>query len=303
MGLAVNKAFNLLSDKLQSWINAAIKWIPNLVVGIIVLLVFFGIGWIIRKAVKKSLHKVTSNRLVIGLLETIAGVIVIAIGAFFALNLIGLGGVVTTLLAGAGVLGLALGFAFQDIASNFMSGVMLSLRHPFGIGDLIESNGYFGVVHQMNLRETIIKDPEGKLIYIPNKNVLNNPFENYTWNSERRIDLDCGVSYGDDLKKAKKLAIEAVEESLDNLVEGRDIQLVYKEFGASSINFEIRFWVHYTKHFEFMSGRSRAIIAIKEKFDENDIMLPFPTRTLDFGVGGGRNLDEVNVNLGSESNE
>ncbi len=302
MDLGVNQAYELLSEKLQNWINTAIELVPNIIAALLILLLFFGIGWLIRKVVSRSLNRVTKNKAVVHLLETIAGVIVIAAGAFIALSILQLDGAVTTLLAGAGVVGLALGFAFQDIAANFMSGIMLSIRHPFGLGDIIESNGHFGAVHEINMRCIIIKDPEGQLVYIPNRLVLENPFENYTWNSERRIDLDCGVSYGDDLEKAKKLAIEAVG-TLENLIEDRDIELVYKEFGGSSINFEIRFWIHYTKHFKFMTGRSEAIMAIKKKFDENDIMIPFPIRTLDFGIRGGEKLDTMLTERAADSND
>ncbi len=301
MNLGVNKAFELLSEKLQTWINEAIQLIPNVIAALLILLVFFLIGWIIRRVVSKSLHRVTSNRAVVHLLETIAGIVVIGAGIFIALGILQLDGAVTTLLAGAGIIGLALGFAFQNIAANFMSGVIISVRHPFSIGDMIESNDYYGYVHDINLRCTILRTTQGQLVYIPNQDILNNPFVNYTWNNERRIDLSCGVSYGDDLEKAQKLAVEAIE-GLDDYKKDRPIQVVFKEFGGSSVNFDIRFWVHFDKNFDFIEPQSDAIMAIKKKFEENDIMIPFPTRTLDFGVRGGEKLDSMLASRESNSN-
>src|SRR5699024_1111117 len=130
MNLGINQAYNLLVDKLSGWLNTAIKMLPNLVAAILILVVFYGLGWLIRKAVSRALNKVTNNKAVIGLLETIAGVVVIAAGIFVALGVLNLDGTVTSLLAGVGVIGLALGFAFQDIAANLMAGIIISIRHP-----------------------------------------------------------------------------------------------------------------------------------------------------------------------------
>lgn len=301
MKLGLNKAFNLLADKLQTWINTAIQLIPNIVAAILILLVFFGIGWLIRKVVTKTLHQVTSNKAVISLLETISGIFVVAVGVFIALGVLQLDGWVTTLLAGAGVIGLALGFAFQSIAANFISGIILSIRHPFGIGDMIESNDYYGYVHEINLRCTIIRTTQGQLAYIPNQELLGSPFVNYTWNNQRRVDLECGVSQGDDLRKAKRLAIEAVE-SIDNYNSERDVELFYTSFGASSMDFVIRFWVHFRKNPDFLSARSEAIMAIRDSFDENNISTPFPIRTLDFAMKGGKRLNEELVTADKEIN-
>ena len=290
--MEITDAYNLIADKLETWIDTFIQMLPNLAVALIVLIVFYVIGKLVRKAVNKLLNKVTKNKTIIHLLETIVGVMVIGIGVFIALSILQLDGAVTSLLAGAGIIGLALGFAFQDIASNFISGIILSIRHPFGIGDIIETNGFYGSVEKMNLRNTIIRTPQGQIVYIPNKSVFENPLENFTSSGERRIDLSCGVSYGDDLEKAKEVAVEAIK-TLDNYDASKDIEFYYDEFGGSSINFKVRFWVNFKKNPDYWSARSDAIIAITKAFDEHDIMIPFPIRTLDFGIRGGEKLDAM----------
>jgi len=284
--------FSKVFDKIHGWYTTGFKYLPNFVVAILVLVVFYGIARMIRKLVSHLMHNVTHNKTIIDLLETISGVIVIAIGLFIALSVLRLSGAVTSLLAGAGVIGLALGFAFQDIAANFISGIFISIRHPFGKGDIIESKGYYGTVQKINLRCTLIRTPQGQVVYVPNKDVYGEALINYTENFERRIDLSCGVSYGDDLEKAKRVAIEAVE-SLDNYNDDRDVQFLYDEFGGSSINFKIRFWVDFQSNMDYLTARSDAIIAITKKFDEEDIMIPFPIRTLDFGIRGGEKLDSM----------
>ncbi len=144
----------------------------------------------------------------------------------------------------------------------------------------------------MNLRNTIIRTPEGQIVYIPNKSVFENPLENFTSSGVRRVDLSCGVSYGDDLEKAREVAIEAVK-GLENYNEDKGIDFYYEEFGGSSINFNIHFWVNFRRNPDYLSARSEAIIAITKAFDENDIMIPFPIRTLDFGIRGGEKLNTM----------
>ena len=276
--------------KLESWLDTIISMLPEMVMALLVLIIFLIIGKLIRKATHKLLSKATMNRTVIDLLETVAGLLVVGVGIFIALSVLNLDGAVTSLLAGAGIVGLALGFAFQDIASNFISGIILTIRHPFGIGDIIETKDIYGTVQKLNLRNTILKTPQGQIVYIPNKIVFENPLTNFTARGQRRIDLACGVSYGDDLTKARKLAIEAIE-SLENYNADRDILFFYEEFGGSSVNFKVCFWVNFRTNPDFLDMRSEAIMAIHKTFEENDIMIPFPIRTLDFGIRGGEKLD------------
>ena len=292
LSLDMNNAYDLVVGKLEAWLSTAIEMLPNMALALLVLILFYVVGRLLRNFVRTLLEKATTNKTVIDLAETVMSVIIIGIGGFFALSILNLDGTVTSLLAGAGIIGLALGFAFQDIAANFISGLLLSIRHPFGIGDIIKSNDYYGTVQKLNLRNTIIKTPQGQIVYIPNKVVYENPFTNYTKNYERRIDLECGISYGDDLEKVKKVATEAIE-SIEQRNSARDVEFFFKEFGGSSINFVVRFWVDFRTNPDFWAPQSEAIMVLKKAFDENDIMIPFPIRTLDFGIRGGEKLNTM----------
>jgi small conductance mechanosensitive channel len=215
----------------------------------------------------------------------------VATGIFVALSILQLDKAVTSLLAGAGIIGLALGFAFQDIAANFVSGVLMAIRRPVRLGDVIESNSYFGSVVNINLRSTIIRTMQGQHVHIPNKDIFNKPIVNYSEEGKRRIDLKCGVSYGDDLEKVKKIVLEAIT-SIDYLITKDEITFFYKEFGDSSINFEVRYWVNFKKQPDYLAAPSDGVMRIKKAYDENNIMIPFPIRTLDFGIKGGEILNE-----------
>src|SRR5690606_14071352 len=152
---------------------------------------------------------------------------------------------VTSILAGAGIIGLALGFAFQDIAGNFISGIFISFRRPFNIGDLIESQDYRGRVKKVNLRDTVIVTVEGNTVILPNKNLFQNPIRNFDSSGRRRMDLSVGVSYGDDLEKVKRIVMEAVD-SIPLKSPKDETTFFYREFGDSSINFDVRIWLKST---------------------------------------------------------
>jgi small-conductance mechanosensitive channel len=288
----ISNAYKLIVNKIEEWISTAIAMLPNFIVALLVLVVFYGLSRVLRRGITHALHTITVNKTITNLLEKITSVLVIGTGAFIALSILNLDGAVTSLLAGAGIIGLALGFAFQDIAANFMSGILLSLRQPFRIGDVIQTNDYYGKVEKLNLRSTLLNTPQGQTIYIPNKIVYDSPLENFTDNNKRRVDLACGVSYGDDLEKVKKVALDAVE-GLDCLDDSEEVTLYFNEFGNSSINFHIRFWIDFDTPWQFASAQSAAIMSIKKAFDDHDIMIPFPIRTLDFGIRGGEKLNTM----------
>jgi small conductance mechanosensitive channel len=205
---------------------------------------------------------------------------------------------VASLLAGAGIVGLALGFAFQDIAANLMAGVYLSVRRPFRRGHLIKAQDYFGIVQEVNLRWTELLTQQGQLVLIPNKQVFENPIMNYTARGSRRVDITLGVSYGDDLEKARRVALEAVA-ALPGLLPDKPVEMFYEEFADSSIDFTIRFWIPFQSQKDYLAARSEAMIRIKKAFDAAGIRIPFPTRTLDFAVRGGETLGEMLEEVGA----
>jgi small conductance mechanosensitive channel len=279
-------------DKVGDWSDALVANLPNIVVAILVMLLAFGLSLMAVRIAKKASHRWVSTEQLSTLIVALTRMIVLAVGLFLALEVLKLGKAVTSLLAGIGVLGIALGFAFQDIAANFMSGVILSIRHPFEIGDIVELDGHFGTVEQTNLRATVLRLFSGQTVILPNKSVLQNAIKNYS-SGERRVELDIGVSYCDDLEKVERVALEAVD-GLEGRDPERDAQVLFVGFGSSSIDFSLRFWTKMNgQGSDFLIARSKAVIAIKKAFDREGITIPFPIRTLDFGEVGGEKLADV----------
>lgn len=288
----LTQAYDLILDKLTSWGMAFIAMLPNLLLALVVFCVFWYLAKGARKVAYKATMRISHNQEISDLIAAMTRFGVTVVGLFIALGLLNLDKTVTSLLAGVGVVGLALGFAFQDSAANFISGVMLAFRSPFSIGQFVETNGVLGVVDSVNLRSTILRRTDGQIIYIPNKDVFQNTIINYSQVSSRRVDLPVGVSYADDLQKVKRIAAEAVS-GVHNRVADREVEVFFEAFGGSSIDLLIRFWIDFTEPIDYFKARSEAILAVKSAFDAAGITIPFPIRTLDFGISGGEKLSAM----------
>ena len=290
--MEIKSYYDIILKKLIGWSEQLVDMLPNFVLAIIVLVAFVFVGRLIRKLIRKLLERTLNNTSLSSIISKVVYVMVLIIGSFVSLSLLNLDKTVSSLLAGAGIIGLALGFAFQDIATNFIAGFFMAVKRPFKIGQVIHCEGQSGVIKHIGIRTTEIISFQGQEVIIPNKILFQNPLTNDSENIYKRIDLNVGVSYGEDLERVREIAIEAVK-NIPNIQKDKDIDLVYLAFGASSIDFRIMIWVEFKSQLDFLKSQSEAIIAIKKAFDKQDIMIPFPIRTLDFGIKGGEKLNEI----------
>ncbi|WP_366183236.1 mechanosensitive ion channel [Flavobacterium ovatum] len=295
----INKISSLITDKITDWFEALILLLPNIVMAAIVLAIGIYIAKFVRKLTTKLITKISNNLTLNNLFSSIVYFIFIGIVIFTVLTILNLDKAVTSILAGAGILGLALAFAFQDIAANFMSGIFISFRKPLKVGDIVQIKEYMGKVKVINLRDTVLETFQGKTVIIPNKEVFQNPIENYTILQKRRFDLSVGVSYGDDLEKVRDITLNAVSD-IEGLSKEDEITVIFVEFGDSSVNLSIRMWINTPEQSVYNKVGSEAIIKIKKAYDANDIMIPFPIRTLDFGIKGGTALSEMALQIAKE---
>lgn len=290
----VDEAFGKIWVKLDGWIDGLITMLPNLVVALVLLIVSFGVAKLGRYVTCQILRRLRVSESATNLVGRVVQIGVVIVGLAIALSVLELDKAVTSLLAGVGIVGLALGFAFQDLASNFISGIALSLRsrYPFRIGDLVETNEVLGIAERVYLRNTIIRTLDGHAVVIPNRKIFENKLLNYSGDPYRRVDIPCGISYGEDLREVKRIVTEAIT-SIDGRIEERGVDFFWTGYGDSSIDFEVRFWIPFYKQTDFLAARSEAVMRIKEAFNDNGITIPFPIRTLDFGIKGGEKLDEM----------
>ena len=198
-------AVNLVVDKLQDWLTRAVELLPNFLVALLIVVAFAFLAKLVRKVVKKLLRRITDSKAAVQMLASLASIAVIAVGVFFALGVLQLDKTVTSLLAGAGVIGLALAFAFQDLASNLVAGFYLSFKRPMKCGDLVETNDVLGIVQEVDLRSTKIRTGDGQIVHIPNKEIFENKFTNYTESRSRRVNVVVGVDLSEACRQPRDL--------------------------------------------------------------------------------------------------
>lgn len=274
-------AWAKMLDKLQSWLDIMVISLPNFLIALIVFVTSLILSKYISNLSLRLLDRSKLQRSMKNLISRIVSIVVILFGMFLVLGILDLSKTLNTILAGAGVVGLAIGLALQGALANIYSGIVLSYVKFIKFGDWIQSNGYEGEVVDIDLRSVSLKQPDNNMVYIPNKLVVENPIKNFSTTAQSRVILTCGVAYSTDLRFAKKVVQETIADSFDS-INAEDVLFIYREFGDSSINFETRFWIDSTSALELARAKSIAIIAIKEAFDKNNITIPFPIRTLDF---------------------
>lgn len=278
----LSQAWDKMLEQVGSWLDKLVMNLPNFILACVVFLGTFLVSKYINKLMLKALGRTSMQDSMRRITAKLISVVVIVLGLFLALGILNLNKMLTSLLAGAGVAGLAVGLALQGILTNTISGITLSFVKYMKLGDWVETNGYTGEVVDLTLRTTTLKQIDNNLVAIPNKMVVENPLKNYSVTAQSRVILNCGVAYDSDLEMVKKVVLETIEANFEAVESTRDILFFYSEFGESSINFEVRFWIDSTSGLEILKAKGKAIMVIKKAFDEKGIVIPFPIRTIDF---------------------
>jgi small conductance mechanosensitive channel len=290
------KSWSELTGKIIDWVDSIVLNLPNFLIAILVIILFVIFAKYASKLVDKIFRKSSAQDSIRTVSVKVFRVVIISLGIFLALGILNLNSVLTTILGAAGVLGLAVGFALQGTLHNTFSGIIISFIPKLQIGDWIETNDYSGFVVDINLRSVIIQTVDYNLVVIPNSKIVDAPFKNFSRTPRGRIILECGVGYESDLPKVQEITENAIKNSFEQQP-GESIQFYYTEFGDSSINYQLRFWTSVANQGDVYKAQHDAILAIKAAYNEHDINIPFPIRTLDFGKNKFRSetLDVRNI--------
>ncbi len=266
-------------QRFSEWGHHFVDQLPIIITAILfVVLIFFLSGWV-KKIVARILKRKSGNQAVAGVMASFISILFIITGIFIALAILGLNQTVTSLLAGAGILGLILGLALQDTLSSAIAGVVMTMRKSYKVGDFVETNDFLGTIVEINLRNTTIRQTNGVDAKIPNKLVLNNPLINYSLTGERRIDINVHIKYEEDLNKVEIIIRSAFQHV--NYNSDKTLEIYFTEFAPSSINVLIRFWIKKFRQVDFLQAQSEAIKAIKLTFDQNGISMPYPFQMIE----------------------
>ena len=260
-------------QEVQGFINKTIAFLPVVAVAILVLLLF---GWLAQLvgSWKAPFDRLGVAPLLQNLIRRILRLIVFALGLLFAFRILGITALVGAVVGTAGVVGIAIGFAFQDIVENYLAGVLMSLRQPFRMGDLVVVGDDEGKVMRMTSREVILMTLDGNHILIPNATVFKSVLHNYTRNPRRRFAFDAGVDVDEDLVHVQDVGVGALRAMRGVLQDPRPFMRV-EELGDSTVNVQFFGWVD-QREADWNKVRSEAIRIVKAALDEAGVLLPEP---------------------------
>ena len=273
--------------RLEIYYYAFLKGIPRIGLGIIILIIGLLItGWL-TSVIRSKLKSRSHDQLMSGFLAKALKLALSIIIFLLALQAAGLSGIAGAILATAGASAVVLGFAFKDIAENFLAGIILAFNRPFHIEDTVQIENVFGKVKSMEFRYTKIATFDGRNVYIPNSDVLTKPVYNYTEDGFFRSDFIIGIAYENDIEKAKEIITSCFEED-DKIVkdEKHENFVTEDELAASTVNLKVFFWVT-TDDFRkgTLQTRGRLIQKVKTKLEASGLNLPANITELKFYDG------------------
>lgn len=276
-GENINKMFGIDTNELFSWL---IKAGTNIAIALAIFFIGFWIAKIASKGVKKILTKSNTDAGLISFLTSLTSIVLKVLVLVTTINQLGVE--MTSFVAIIGAAGLAIGMAFSGTLSNFAGGVMILFFKPFKVGDFVNVQGEEGTVSEIQIFNTFLSTPDNKVIILPNGPVANGNIINFTKSDKRRVTLSIGISYGDDVKLARKVISEIIE-SDKRILKDPAYFIGLGELAESSINLTVRAW---TKTEDYWDVFFQLNEEIYEKIPKAGINFPFPQ--LDVNLTGNK---------------
>ena len=265
--------------KLDAFVQGFFWILPNLGVAVVVSLLFAAGAWAARRAVvsffrhrqRRDLGLILGGAAKWGI--ALLGFLVVATIIFPSVN-------PADILATLGIGSIALGFAFKDILQNWMSGLLILYRQPFRRGDQIRSGEFEGTVERIEARATLLRSYDGQRVVIPNSDIYTRAVTIRTAFPQRRSEYDVGIGYGDDMEKACRLILEALE-TVPGVARDPAPEAIPWALDASTVNIKVRWWSD-SSHASVVPTQGLVILAVKRTLYAAGIDLPFPTNVVLF---------------------
>jgi len=270
-------------NELEDFSASIVRSIPLILVGSILLVGTF----LATKGAVTGARAVLGRRVKSRLLRDVAAravaVPVFLLGLYLVLKISGLTRLAMTVLGGTGIVGLIVGFAFRDIAENFLASILISIQHPFARSDLIEVAGQKGFVQSVNTRATLLMTLDGNHVQIPNSTIYKEKITNFTANPNTRLEFTVGIGYDDSISEAQSVALQIVQEHPAVVSDPEPLVLV-EALGAATVNLRVYFWVDTTRYSP-EKVPSAVIRQVKTAFDAAGISMPDEAREVVFPSG------------------
>ncbi|MGZ2368207.1 mechanosensitive ion channel family protein [Ancylomarina sp. YFZ004] len=254
----------------EQLIQIGVDYGPKLIGAIIVLIIG---GWVIKvlvRAVGKMMDKSKTDESLKPFLKSLVGMLLKALLFISVLGMIGIE--MTSFIAIFGAAGLAIGMALSGTLQNFAGGVMILIFKPFKIGDLLEAQGYLGLVKEIQIFNTILTSLDNKTIIIPNGGLSTSSMTNYSTEEERRVDWTIGIAYGDDVDKARAV-IKRLCDADSRILKDPEVFIQVSELADSSVNFAVRAWVKAPDYWGVFFDLNENVY---KTFGSEGLNIPFP---------------------------
>lgn len=277
-------------DELDTLLRQGIRATPLLAVGVVVLIAFTLIGRFLSRWLATALAGRSASELLVNVIRKGLSLAIFLIGLYLALRITGLTRIALTVVSGTGLIGLALGFAFRDIAENFLASILLSIQRPFQLGDVVEVDSHTGIVRKVTARGTLLIDFDGNHIQIANATVYKNTIKNFSANPNMRITFTVGIGYEDQITSAQSV-IRGVLEGHEAVLKDPEPLVLVDQLGASTINLKVYFWIDSSTHSTLklkssvirLSVRALTAAGISMPDESREVIFPqgVPVRMLD----------------------
>lgn len=262
---------------LENWYITFAKLTPKLVVGILVFSFFLITSKYLSKLAVKVMHKVFPKSRNEGSVLTVIGVfrfIIILMGTFIALEIMGFSGFLWKFIGSLGVAGVIAGVALKDLVSSIFSGMLIGIDKAFKVGDYIILGNNSGTVMDIGFLTTKIISDDGKKVYIPNQVIFNAPFSNITASPQRKIILDFEIPADEDITKAQEGILDVIK-NLENIDRVETSEVIFTSLKQGIFTLQAKFWIAVSANMVHI--KSEALMKIKKRLDADGIPLVTPT--------------------------
>ena len=276
-------AVSELTQGVSAFYEAALARLPALGLGLVILITLVLLAGPLSRIILRPFNYVTQSDLIRSVSRRSVSILLILLGVYVFLKLAGLTEFAVAVISGTGVIGLILGFAFRDIAENFISSLLLTVQRPFRLGDVVQINDFLGVVQKVTSRATTLVDFDGNHIQIPNATIYKGVIKNLTANPKMRGHFVIGVGYDCDAKVAQSLARQRLDSHPD-VLDDPEPQVLVHELGSSTLNLKVYFWVN-AEQISVLKMASVLMRDIVSAFTEAGISMPDDAREVIFPQG------------------
>jgi small conductance mechanosensitive channel len=254
-----------------NFVESFISGIPNLLTALAIFVASLYLARILSNLLRRMLQQ---RRAPVGVTHLLAQLILWSIAMAGTITALQRFFDVTAFLAGLGILGFTIGFALQDIMKNFASGVILLLQQPFHVGETIGVKGFDGTVLAIDLRATEMRAADGRVVILPNAEVLANPIINYSRANHRRVDFSINLSHTCEPSTVRRIVLEAIED-VEGFVREPEPVIVFNSITDSALELNANFWVDVTKT-DPLHAKDSVLLKVKSAFNEQGIEIPHP---------------------------